>query len=385
MAMPVNVALLGAGIFALNEHLPAIFASPSAKLHSVWSRSEASAKKLSAASGGVPVVYFGEDQIDPLLADPEVQAVIIVLPIEKQPGCIRKAWAAGKHVLSEKPMSMDVAEAKQLIKEYETFYEPKGLIWRVAENFAHEPMLHKTRTLLADPNSGLGSILYYQTSFIDFVPDGHRYQSTSWRTIPAYQGGFLYDGGVHYAALMRTILPIPPASVVAATACHRAHLPPNDHLMALCIGPPESAVEPHGPPTALTTAQHDVSVLKGVGKSITHGTFTLSLAPPNTTHSATPYGVVVTCVNGIVSVLQSSAGWTLRVEPHKGSDVKSLEFTGPVQGVQVEVDMFVRAIQGERGPNYGNPRDTLWDVAFIQACLDSGGNQIILSSLTSMA
>ena len=51
-------------------------------------------------------------------------------------------------------------------------------------------MLHKARELLADPHSGLGDILYWSVSFHDFVPDGtHKYQSTTWRTIPAYQGG----------------------------------------------------------------------------------------------------------------------------------------------------------------------------------------------------
>jgi hypothetical protein len=50
-------------------------------------------------------------------------------------------------------------------------------------------MIHKTRELLADDTTGLGPVLYYQISFIDHVKDGHHYQSTSWRTIPAYQGG----------------------------------------------------------------------------------------------------------------------------------------------------------------------------------------------------
>lgn len=182
-----------------------------------------------------------------------------------------------------------------------------------------------------------------------------------------------------------------PASVVGITALHRTHLPPNDHLMALCLGPPDSSVKPHGPTTANTNAQHSLSDVKDLGSSIQHGTFTLSVAPPNTSHSPTPYGAIITCLNGIVSLLQSSEGWTLRIDGAEGSGVRSSESTGPSEGVEVEVEMWAKAISGRGGgrgegeePNYGQPRDTLWDVAFIQACLDSKGKEIQLSSLVTI-
>jgi len=132
--MSVNIALLGSGVFALNAHLPALLKSPSSTFHTVWSRTETSAQKLCDASGLKPRMLFGEDGLEKVLADPEVQAVIIVLPIERQPEYIRKAWDGGKHVLSEKPLAPDVNMAKELIKEYEEKYAPKGLIWRVAES-----------------------------------------------------------------------------------------------------------------------------------------------------------------------------------------------------------------------------------------------------------
>jgi hypothetical protein len=59
---------------------------------------------------------------------------MFVLPITTQPELIRRAWRAGKHVLSEKPVAKDVKSAQELIKEYEEVYKPKGLIWKVAES-----------------------------------------------------------------------------------------------------------------------------------------------------------------------------------------------------------------------------------------------------------
>jgi predicted dehydrogenase len=55
--------------------------------------------------------------------------VIVVLPITLQPTIIRQALAAGKAVLSEKPVAKDVAEGAKLIAEYRSQYAPKGLIW----------------------------------------------------------------------------------------------------------------------------------------------------------------------------------------------------------------------------------------------------------------
>jgi predicted dehydrogenase len=59
---------------------------------------------------------------------------MIVLPITAQPDMVIKALEAGKHVLSEKPIGKDVKTAKALVEEYEKRFQPKGLIWRVAES-----------------------------------------------------------------------------------------------------------------------------------------------------------------------------------------------------------------------------------------------------------
>jgi hypothetical protein len=86
-------------------------------------------------------VYHGDDGLDELLKRDDIHAVIIALPIPKQPEIVEKALRAGKHVLSEKPIGPDVASAKKLVEMYESEFKNKGqnLEWRVAENFAHEP------------------------------------------------------------------------------------------------------------------------------------------------------------------------------------------------------------------------------------------------------
>jgi hypothetical protein len=53
----------------------------------------------------------------------------VLLPITVQPDVIRAALAAGKHILSEKPVAPDVASGAALIAEYRATYLPKGLVW----------------------------------------------------------------------------------------------------------------------------------------------------------------------------------------------------------------------------------------------------------------
>jgi predicted dehydrogenase len=57
------------------------------------------------------------------------------LPIPLQPTFIRKALAAGKHVLSEKPIAKDVASASELLEWYQKQGNAQNATWSVAENF----------------------------------------------------------------------------------------------------------------------------------------------------------------------------------------------------------------------------------------------------------
>jgi predicted dehydrogenase len=137
--MPVNVAIIGSGVFAEAAYLPALQAlTKDVNLHTIWSRSLKSAEKLhSAATSSLSssiALEHGDEGLQKVLADKEIDGVMIVLPITAQPEMVIKCLEAGKHVLSEKPIGKDVKTAKALVEEYEKRFQSKGLIWRVAES-----------------------------------------------------------------------------------------------------------------------------------------------------------------------------------------------------------------------------------------------------------
>ena len=159
-------------------------------LRAVYSRSTSSAthladeavKRLNLAHP--PDVYSDEsaENLDALLARNDIAAVIVVLPISKQPEIVLRSLAAGKHVLSEKPVAKDVKSGIELIDEYESAYKPKGLIWRVAENFEAEPGYRKAAQIIREGQ--IGDIRFFRLSAVGYVGKDSKWYKTPWRTIP---------------------------------------------------------------------------------------------------------------------------------------------------------------------------------------------------------
>jgi predicted dehydrogenase len=74
-----SIALIGSGIFAKEEHLPAIKATPTLTLKAIYSRSRKSAEALAADASHVEL--YSEDQegrkYEDLLKREDIQGVII--------------------------------------------------------------------------------------------------------------------------------------------------------------------------------------------------------------------------------------------------------------------------------------------------------------------
>lgn len=123
---PANVGLIGAGAIARTAHLPA-YRAWGIPVVAVASRTSASAKAL-ADDFGVPTVH---GTVADLLADPTIEVVDIATAPAGRLDLIEAAVAAGKHVLAQKPLSVDEAELPRL-REVLTHARERGV--RVAVN-----------------------------------------------------------------------------------------------------------------------------------------------------------------------------------------------------------------------------------------------------------
>ncbi|WWC71616.1 uncharacterized protein I206_105574 [Kwoniella pini CBS 10737] len=412
--MPANIALLGSGVFAKASYLPAILSlhGDVLNLHSIWSRSSSSVesflseiKKESSNSNLTsnskelkPELKFGENGLNEILLNKEIDGVLIVLPISSQAEIIKKCWKSNKHVLSEKPIAKDLKIAKNLIEEYEKEYKPKGIIWRVAENYAHEPILREAGKIISNTPE-LGPILFWQLNFQGYIEDGSKYQSTTWRTIPDYQGGFLLDGGVHWIALLRTVLPLGalPNSIISIKSLHRTHLLPYDTIQSISLPLKSSITNSHGPKTKVKTAEfNEKDIIGEIGKSFPTGQILMSFAIselPNELNSKSQInGLKIHFLNGLIEItcefneITKQREFIFELIPSIGSSSKNLKnnkINGPMNGVEIEIKMFCNAINDFKNEksileedDFGKPRDALYDLSVIQAMLESDGKEL---------
>ena len=118
---------------------------------------------------------IADSSLDDLLARPDIHAVIISLPILVQPSFVKRAIAAGKHVLSEKPIGPDMKIASNLLKWYRT--KKRREIWSVGENFRFMDQMN----FAADEIRKLsGEVVTFSVRLYAYIDDQDEAYQTEW-------------------------------------------------------------------------------------------------------------------------------------------------------------------------------------------------------------
>jgi predicted dehydrogenase len=112
-ARRLGIGILGAGRIAQSAHLPA-YAQHGLRVTGVWSRSSGTTATVRDRFPFVERVY---DDADDLLADPAVDVVDLATGPEHRAEWLDRAVRAGKHVLSQKPLSFDVDSLLPVLDE----------------------------------------------------------------------------------------------------------------------------------------------------------------------------------------------------------------------------------------------------------------------------
>jgi predicted dehydrogenase len=110
MAEKVSFGVIGAGGIARRKTIPGMLKAKRCRLVAVMD--PVNIKNIAAAFK-VPRAYETEAGI---LSDPEVQAVYIASPVHCHYRQIQMAAEAGKHILCEKPLTMNVGQAKEAVE-----------------------------------------------------------------------------------------------------------------------------------------------------------------------------------------------------------------------------------------------------------------------------
>ena len=120
-----------------------------------------------AAAVAVPHIRCVADAAA-VIADPEVDSVVIATPLFTHHGLARAALEAGKHVLVEKPLAPSVAEAEELAG----LAARAGRVLMIDHTFVYTGAVRKIASLIA--GGELGRVLYLDSVRINlglFQPD----------------------------------------------------------------------------------------------------------------------------------------------------------------------------------------------------------------------
>jgi predicted dehydrogenase len=195
--MTVRLGVVGCGAIARRAHLPG-FKQAGAEVVDVVafaSRSRASAEAARDEWGGGEVV---EDWRD-LVARDDIDAVDLCTPNALHAEAAIAFAAAGKHVLVEKPMALNVVEADAMLDAAES----AGVVLMTAHNLRFAPPFLAAAAAVA--NGDVGDVRVVRAAFGHGGPKGWAPEAT-WFFDPAQAGGgALIDLGIHVADLVRAV------------------------------------------------------------------------------------------------------------------------------------------------------------------------------------
>ncbi len=195
---PVRLGIIGTGIAARQLHWPALRdMRDKFRIAVVCNHTEEKARTFAGLVGAPHVLDYRA-----VLDDPDIEAVSVSLPIHLNLTVTREALQAGKHVIVEKPIAPNLAEAGEMRALAEKY---PGLVAMVGENYRYRPLYHRLRAMLDQGVIGRPySVLW--NYLVNLDPEKNQYAQTAWRQTPRHIGGFVSDSGVHNIAVLRLLL-----------------------------------------------------------------------------------------------------------------------------------------------------------------------------------
>ena len=176
----INWVVAGVGDIARRRVIPAIQAERRSTLYGFVTRDPAKAEEYS----GVKTWPTVEEAIQ----DTAVDAIYIALPVVMHADAAIAALRAGKHVLCEKPMAMNYAEAGRMVAEAEA----SGRVFGVSYYRRLYPKLIRAKQLILE--GAIGQPILAEANCHGWLPS----QDRGWLCDPAMAGGGpLYDIASH--------------------------------------------------------------------------------------------------------------------------------------------------------------------------------------------
>ena len=160
----LRMGVLGAGQIAQSAHFESCTKAANADLYAICDVADDLRERM-AITHGAQKSYKSYDE---MLADPEVEAVIIATADPFHVPASIQALKAGKHVLSEKPVGLTVEE----VEELKLVVEASGKVFQVGHMKRYDAGLQSAKRFI---DSEMGDIIALKAWYCDST---HRYPMT---------------------------------------------------------------------------------------------------------------------------------------------------------------------------------------------------------------
>ncbi|MFF7857513.1 Gfo/Idh/MocA family oxidoreductase [Streptomyces sp. NPDC007904] len=201
----VRLGALGTSSIAWRRVLPTVLRTPGLRLTAVAGRTDAKTRRFAERFG-----CAAETDVTALLDRPDIDAVYVSTPTGLHRRFTEQALLAGKHVLVEKPIGVDAAEARRLC----ALAEERDLVLRENFMFPHHPQHAYVRDLLETGRLGRPASFHGAFCIPPLPRDDIRHDAR-------LGGGALLDVGV-YPLRAASLLLGPGLQVAGATLRVRA-------------------------------------------------------------------------------------------------------------------------------------------------------------------
>ncbi|MBO8160391.1 MAG: Gfo/Idh/MocA family oxidoreductase [Thermosipho sp. (in: Bacteria)] len=319
----IRLGIVGCGIAARELHFPALNELKDLfEITAVTSRTRKHAEEFARLVGN-PMVF---DSFDELLDSELIDAVDLTLPVELNVPFTEKAVFKKKHVICEKPISINVENGKRLVD----LYKKTSQVIYIAENWRHIKKFYKIKDQLYK----IGKPLFFTWNIWVRLDVNNKYVRTEWRQKPKHIGGFLSDAGVHHVAAMRLLF----GDIKWVSAVDRKH---SDYL-----------------------GDSDfLSALFEFGNNVI-GNYVVSYS-----------------INGEEKFeIIGDKGKIKLIENKIIVNEEVIEIEDGL-GYKEEFEDFYKVVMGEKENNLGSPFEALKDLAFFEAALKSKGNKVNISDI----
>jgi predicted dehydrogenase/threonine dehydrogenase-like Zn-dependent dehydrogenase len=214
----VRIGLIGAGSFAQAMHIPNIAKIPNAELRAIAVRNGPAVATIAKRAGA----SLATTDYQEILADPEIDAVIIATRHNAHAQLCIEAAKAGKHVFVEKPLALTAEDCAAVAEAV----AHAGVLLAVGFNRRYSPHIRLAKRLLTD-RTGPKMMVYRANA--GFIPLNH------WVYDPVEGGGRIVGEACHFIDLLTYIAGSEIASVYAVPLTQAGAEYSSDNNLAMTI------------------------------------------------------------------------------------------------------------------------------------------------------